>query len=124
MSDFQERRLRGIELYGDQMNLSVDEVEAHFVKTYGMEFAEAAFQATGSGVWEDDHLSLRDRSLIVISTLASIGGVDMRLEGHFRWAFKHGVTESEIRSAILLVANYAGFAKASVALDILNRVIE
>ncbi len=124
MTEFKKQRKNGIELYADQLGMAPDEVEKHFIVTYGKEFAEAAFQATGSGAWEDNHLSLRDRSLVVISILASMGGVDSRLEGHFRWAIKHGATLAEIRSAILLVANYAGFAKASAALDILNKVVK
>ena len=123
MSKFLDHRSIGLSLYADQLGMTTSEVESYFLKNYGSEFSEAAFAATGSGVWEENHLNLRERSLLVISILAAIGGVESRLEGHFKWAIKHGATIEDIRSALLLVANYAGFARASSALDILNRVI-
>ena len=88
------------------------------------DLAEEAFQATGGAAWGDGPLSLRERSLIVIAILASLGGVEQRLVGHVRWAIDHGATADEVRSTMTLVANYAGFARASVAMEVANRELD
>ena len=118
-----DRRANGIALYADQFGLSVEEVEAYFINTYGKEFAEEAFQATGGGAWESNHLDLRVRSLIVLTSLATLGGAESRIRNHTKWALRHGVTVHEIQSAMALVANYAGFARASVAMEAVNAAL-
>lgn len=117
------RRARGIAAYARQFGMSEQEAEATFVATFGREFAEEAFNATGGAAWHGPSLTPRERSLIVIAVLATLGGVESRLEGHIRWAFDHGATLDEVRSALLLVANYAGFARASVALEVVAEQI-
>jgi alkylhydroperoxidase/carboxymuconolactone decarboxylase family protein YurZ len=118
-----DRRARGIALYADQFGLSVAEVENHFVETYGKEFAEEAFQATGGAAWENNHLDLRVRSLVVLASLATLGGVESRIRNHTKWALRHGATVEEIRSVMALIANYAGFARASVAMEAVNAAL-
>ncbi|MBU6279323.1 MAG: carboxymuconolactone decarboxylase family protein [Actinomycetales bacterium] len=117
------RRARGIARYADQFGISEPEVEQAFLATFGMEFAEEAFQATGGAAWNDGPISLRERSLIVVAILAALGGVESRLSGHLRWALQHGATVEELRATLLMVANYAGFARASVALESLDALM-
>lgn len=117
------RRARGIARYADQFGISEPEVEQAFLATFGTEFAEEAFQATGGAAWNDGPISLRERSLIVVAILAALGGVESRLSGHLRWALQHGATVEELRATLLMVANYAGFARASVALESLDALI-
>jgi alkylhydroperoxidase/carboxymuconolactone decarboxylase family protein YurZ len=119
----ENRRTRGISLYADQFGLTASEVEHHFIETYGQEFAEEAFQATGGAGWISNHLDLRVRSLIVLASLATLGGVESRIRNHTKWALRHGATEEEIRSVLTLVANYAGFARASVAMEAVNAAL-
>lgn len=117
------RRARGIARYADQFGISEPEVEQAFLATFGTEFAEEAFQATGGAAWNDGPISLRERSLIVVAILAALGGVESRLSGHLRWALQHGATVEELRATLLMVANYAGFARASVALESLDALM-
>jgi alkylhydroperoxidase/carboxymuconolactone decarboxylase family protein YurZ len=119
----QSRRARGIARYADQFGISEPEVEQAFLSTFGAEFAEEAFQATGGAAWNDGPITLRERSLVVVAILAAIGGVESRLTGHLRWALQHGATIEELRATLLMVANYAGFARASVALESLDALI-
>ena len=72
-------------------------------------------------MWGEGPLSLRERSLIVIAILATLGGVEQRLVGHVRWAIDHGATADEVRSTMTMVANYAGFARASIGLEVAHR---
>ena len=117
------RRARGIARYADQFGISEPEVEQAFLATFGTEFAEEAFQATGGAAWNDGPISLRERSLIVVAILAALGGVESRLSGHLSWALQHGATVEELRATLLMVANYAGFARASVALESLDALM-
>ena len=65
-----------------QVQLRIDEsdVEAWFAERYGERFGTEAINAAG-GAWPDDELSLRDRSLVVVAALATLGGVEERLRG-------------------------------------------
>lgn len=112
-----ERRKRGIAAYASQFGVSEVEAERTFVERFGRRFAEEAFNAAGGGAWEEDGLSLRDRSLIVLAVLAAQGGVESRLRPHVRWAIEHGATPAELDALGSLLANYVGFPRASVALE-------
>lgn len=118
-----DRRARGLETYSAQFGIDVSEVEEYFVSTFGASFGEEAFQATGGAAWNGGALELKHRSLIVIGILAALGGVDARLRGHVTWALANGATAEEIDTVMLLVANYAGFARASVAQEIARDAI-
>lgn len=114
------RRERGIAAYASQFGVSEVEAERMFVERFGRRFAEEAFNAAG-GAWEaDDSLSLRDRSLIVVAALAAQGGVESRLRVHVRWAIEHGATAAELDALACLLANYVGFPRASVALEVMR----
>src|SRR5205085_119078 len=95
-------------------------VPAWFDERYGERFRTEAINAAG-GAWLDDELSLRDRSLVVVTALvAQGGGVDDRLRGHIRWAVEHGVTREQLEAALTLLAVYVGYPRASVALELLR----
>lgn len=115
-----ERRQRGIAAYASQFGMSEAEVERTFVERFGRRFAEEAFNAAGGGAWEADGLTLRDRSLIVVAVLAAEGGLESRLRVHVRWAIEHGATAAELEALACLLANYAGFPRASVALEVIR----
>ena len=117
-----QRRAEGLKAYADQLGMSVSEVETHFLTNYGSAFSESAFLAAGGGNWQENELTLRERSLIVISVLTTLGGVDDRLKGHLKCALKHDVDKKDLEATFSLIANYAGFARASVAVDILHEL--
>ena len=124
MSEESTRRAQGLRAYSSQLGMSEAEVEEYFVSTFGRVFAEEAFQATGGAAWGEGPLSLRERSLIVIAILSTLGGVEQRLVGHVRWAIDHGATAEEVRSTMIMVANYAGYSRASIAMEVANRELD
>lgn len=115
MTSADDRRIRGIRTYAAQFGMSEEDAETFFVQTFGPGFAEEAFSATGGAAWHLGSLELKQRGLIVIAILAALGGVEPRLRGHVRWALANGATEEELETVIALVANYAGFPRASMA---------
>jgi 4-carboxymuconolactone decarboxylase len=115
----EDRYERGLDAYASQFRIPREEVEAWFAERMGERFGTEAINAA-AGAWIDDCLSLRDRSLIVIATLATQGGVEDRLRGHVRWAIDHGCTPEELEAVVTLLAVYAGFPRASTAMDVVR----
>jgi len=110
---------RGVDAYASQLGLTPDEAAAWFRDRYGERFAEEAINAAG-GAWVDDALSPRDRSLVVVTALAALGGADDRLRTHVRWALEHGSSRAELEALVTLLAVYVGYARASVAMEIVR----
>jgi 4-carboxymuconolactone decarboxylase len=72
-------------------------------------------------VWERPQLSKRDRSLIVVASLMSMGR-ERQLEGHLARALDNGVTKEEIAEIITHLAFYAGWPAAMTAAQIAKDV--
>jgi 4-carboxymuconolactone decarboxylase len=61
-------------------------------------------------IWERAELSPRDRSLVTVASLVTSGSTD-QLRGHLARAKANGLTETEIKEAIIHLAFYAGWPK-------------
>jgi 4-carboxymuconolactone decarboxylase len=72
-----------------------------------------AFDVVGE-MWARPELPRRDRSLIVVSTLAAQAR-DEELELHTQIAVRNGLTREEIEELVVTVAAYAGFPAAMAA---------
>jgi len=71
-------------------------------------------------LWSRPQLSRRDRSLIVVAFLVTIGAED-ELSVHVEGALNHGVTRDEVREVVNQVAGYAGFPLSMHATRIVDR---
>src|SRR5207253_2293554 len=69
-----------------------------------------AFDVVGA-MWSRPQLSRRDRSLLVIATLAAQAR-DQELVAHTRNGLQHGLLREEIEEVLLHVAAYAGYPAA------------
>jgi 4-carboxymuconolactone decarboxylase len=118
-----DRYERGLDAYASQLGLPREQVRPWFVERFGERFAEEAINA-GGGAWTDDALSLRDRSLVVVTALIAQGGVDDRLRGHVRWALEHGCSRDELEALATLLAVYVGYPRASVGLEVVRSVLD
>ena len=67
---------------------------------------------------------LRQRELVAISSLATMGGCDPQLETHVHGAFNVGLTQGEIVEAVMTLIPYIGFPKALNAMAVVKRVVE
>lgn len=106
-------------MYANQFGLSEREVADHMTAMLGPHMAEEAWQS-GAGAWSDRDLSMRDRSLIVIASMVTQGGVDARLRGHLRWALENGATRAELDALMALLAVYVGYPRASTGMELLR----
>lgn len=72
-------------------------------------------------VWERPGLSKRDRSLITVAALTAMGKAE-QLNFHLDFARRNGVTEEELKEAILHLAFYAGWPNGMSAMTVAKRV--
>jgi 4-carboxymuconolactone decarboxylase len=68
--------------------------------------------------WNNQDLSLKNRSLITVVALISSGITDSSLKYHLENAKKNGVTQKEIAATITHIAFYAGWPKAWAAFNL------
>ncbi|GAA4360531.1 carboxymuconolactone decarboxylase family protein [Microbacterium rhizosphaerae] len=72
-------------------------------------------------VWERAELARRDRSMITIAALVSLGAVD-QLTFHIDYARSNGLTEQEIIEEITHLAFYVGWPRAMSAIGVARAV--
>lgn len=90
---------------------------------FAPEFAHVNDDVLFGEVWSrNDLLSLRDRSLVTVTSLISQGITDSSLKYHLQSAKNNGITRTEIAEAITHVAFYAGWPKAWAAFNLAKQV--
>ncbi|RKR29899.1 carboxymuconolactone decarboxylase family protein [Arthrobacter oryzae] len=72
-------------------------------------------------VWERPELSKRDRSLITVTSLITSSSFE-QLPNHLRLAKQNGLTEDELKEAIIHLAFYAGWPRAMSAIQVAKKV--
>lgn len=86
---------------------------------FAPEFARLNDDILFGEVWSrNDLLSLRDRSLVTITSLISQGITDSSLSFHLQEAKKNGINRTEIAEIITHIAFYAGWPKAWAAFNL------
>lgn len=93
-------------------------------KLYG-DFAPALAHFTDDvlfgEVWERTELSPKERSLVTVAALTTLGNVE-QLNFHLPFAKQNGATEAELVEVITHLAFYAGWPKAMSAIAVARQV--
>lgn len=90
---------------------------------FAPKFAELNDDVLFGEVWSrNDLLSLRDRSLVTVTSLISQGITDTSLLHHLQSAKNNGITRTEISEIITHIAFYAGWPKAWAAFRMAKEV--
>lgn len=90
---------------------------------FAPKFAELNDDVLFKEVWSrDDKLSLRDRSLVTVVVLMSMGLTDSSFQYHLMSAKKNGITKTEIAEILTHAAFYAGWPKAWAAFKMAKEV--
>jgi 4-carboxymuconolactone decarboxylase len=118
-----ERWDRGLEAYASQFGIEPEAVLGHMTELVGERMAHEAI-LSAAGAWTDDCLSLRERSLIVLSALIVQGGAEARMRPHVRWAVEHGATREELEAMCALLAVYAGYPRASTGVEVVRAELD
>ena len=74
-------------------------------------------------VWADPGLSQRDRSLVTVAALVSLGRTE-QLRSHLRRGLDNGLGKDELVQAITHLAFYAGWPAAMTAITELKKITE
>ena len=107
-----ERRAAGMDVQNTLRGGGID-------KEATMAANEARLGALGSFVvdfalgeiWSRPGFSRRDRSLIVVTILATLNQLN-QLKSHVQGAINHGLTRAEVEEVFIQLAGYAGFPRA------------
>jgi 4-carboxymuconolactone decarboxylase len=107
---YEQRHASAVETF-TRFDPAVDpeRVAASFTRRQGA-LGSMAYNVVGA-MWSRPQLNRRDRSLLVISTLAAQAR-DEELSAHTRIGLRHGLEPKDIEEILLHVAAYAGFPAA------------
>lgn len=72
-------------------------------------------------VWKRAELSPRDRSLVTVASLVTSSSTE-QLRDHLVRAKDNGLTETELKEAIIHLAFYAGWPKAMSAITVAKEI--
>ncbi len=90
---------------------------------FNRHFQEMVTEYAWGGVWGDEALEKKTRSLINLTMLAALGrGVEFEL--HFRGALNNGCTLDELRSTLEQIAIYCGMPAGVEAFRIARKVLD
>ena len=84
-------------------------------------FAEVTDEVLFGDVWERPGLSVRDRSILTVTTLIVLYRTN-ELPYHLRRALDNGVTREEMVEIITHLAFYAGWPVANTAVNVARQV--
>ena len=73
-------------------------------------------------IWGRPGLARRDRSLVVISILATLNQLE-QLRSHVRGGVNHGLSRTEIEEVFVQLGGYAGFPRAIDAMNTARQVL-
>ncbi|TQF02243.1 carboxymuconolactone decarboxylase family protein [Kitasatospora acidiphila] len=76
------------------------------------------------GTYQRPGLQPRDRQLVNLATLATLGGVDPQLTGHIRSSLRVGLTRQQVVEVFVHLAPYIGTPKALAALRVAAATFE
>ncbi|NKI16000.1 carboxymuconolactone decarboxylase family protein [Spongiibacter sp. KMU-166] len=89
---------------------------------FGSQGARLALRDIFGGVWVDDTLSPRERSIATLSMLIALRA-EGEIQNHVRGAVNNGLSAKEIEALILHSAYYCGFPASGVALQAAETVL-
>ena len=88
-----------------------------------MAFQELVTSYCWGNLWGREGMSRRDRSLINVAMLAALGKTD-ELKLHVRGAINNGLSNDEIKEALLQVGIYAGIPASLSAFKVAHAVLK
>jgi 4-carboxymuconolactone decarboxylase len=77
------------------------------VDDFNRDFQRIVTQYCWGEAWGDDTLTLRERSILNLGMIASLGKME-EFQTHVRGALKNGLTPNEIRAVLTQIAIYCG----------------
>ena len=86
-------------------------------------FARYAISTSYGEVYERAGLSVRERELITIGVVATMGGCEAQLRRHLAIALNAGLTPAELVETVVQITAYAGAPRGSNAIRVAAEVV-
>ena len=93
------------------------------IGSFAPKLVELTDETLFNDVWSRPELPARDRSLITVAALITLGRSD-QLRFHLHKAFENGATLEELVEAVTHLAFYAGWPAAMTAISVLREVAD
>jgi 4-carboxymuconolactone decarboxylase len=117
MDDAQTRRERGIARLAE---LADEPGGDAFLERMGDPLGDWLVDFVFGDVHSRGGLSIRERELVILAILTTLGGADPQVRAHVRALRAIDVPDEHIEEAIIQTAPYAGFPRAINALKMLR----
>jgi 4-carboxymuconolactone decarboxylase len=112
-----ERYRRGVDIVERLSSGSLEKfLRTSRIAEVAPDFARMVIEFAFGDLYARDVLKLRDRELIAISSLATLGHAGPQLRTHVEAAQRLGVTKAEIVEILMQIAIYSGLPNALNAL--------
>lgn len=111
-----ERYCRGVDIAQELSLGSVEEFMSSRVAEVAPDFARMAVEFAFGDLYSRADLGLRDREIVALAALATLGHAGPQLRAHVASAIKVGITKAEIVEILMQTSIYAGFPAALNAL--------
>jgi 4-carboxymuconolactone decarboxylase len=98
-------------------------VAPQLVRETAPKLADITDDVLFADIWDRDELSARDRSLITVAALITLGR-DVQLKSHMGRALRNGVTREELAEVATHLAFYAGWPAGMSAVTVLADIDE
>lgn len=90
---------------------------------FAPKFTELTNEVVFDDLWRRSDLAARDRSLVTIAALSAMGDDDL-LEPYLKRGMESGLTRADIAEAFTHLAFYAGWAKATKAMTVAEKILK
>lgn len=120
LPDFAQRRNRALEMLKLLTDTQDPQALANQIEAENGALGSFALDFALGDIWSREGLSRRDRSLIALTSLATLQFTD-QFRYYIPMALKSGLTPTEIREIFPQLAVYAGFPKAFAAMAAANQ---
>lgn len=84
------------------------------------DFQAFVVESVWAGVWSDETLDRKTRSMLTLAILAALGSEELEL--HLRASLNTGVSDAELAQVLAHVAAYAGVPRANTAFAHAKRI--
>lgn len=114
---------RGLEIRSEVLGSEYVQAAVAGADAFNRPFQELVTSACWGGVWGDEALSRRQRSLLVLAMTAALNRPH-EFRTHFRGALNNGCTLAELRATLLQVAIYCGMPAGVEAFRLAREVLQ
>ena len=111
-----ERYRRGVEIIQQLSSGSLEQFLTSQVAEVAPDFARMAIEFPFGDLYSRADLGIRDREIVAIAALATLGHAGPQLRHHVAAATKLGISKAEIVEILMQSAIYGGFPAALNAL--------